>query len=88
MQYEVVAMYDRAVGAYGRPAFVQSIGVALRGFQDEVNRAAADNQVHAHPEDFDLFHLGTYNEETGKFENLDSPVQIVQAKTLVLKREA
>lgn len=67
MKLTVVAVYDTAVQAYGRPIFVPAVGVAVRSFNDEVNRKVADNQMNAHPEDFALFHLADFDEETGKF---------------------
>ena len=44
MKMIVVSIKDRAADAYGRPFYVPSVGVAIRSFQDEVNRAAEDNQ--------------------------------------------
>lgn len=61
----VVAVKDRAADAFGRPFFVQTQGVAIRSFMDEVNRQAEDNQLYQHPDDFDLFELGTYDDSTG-----------------------
>lgn len=53
VQY-VVAVKDRAVGAFGRPFVVPSVPAAVRSFTDEVNRSAVDNQMYQHPDDFDL----------------------------------
>lgn len=63
----VVAVFDSAVNAFGRPIFVPSIGVALRSFGDEVNRKAEDNQMFQHPEDFVLHYLCDFDEESGVF---------------------
>lgn len=68
----VVAVMDRALPAYGRPLFVPSIGVAMRSFADEVNRASADNQMNQHPEDFELWHLGEFDEASGAFVQMDA----------------
>jgi len=38
MKMVVVSIKDTAADAFGRPAFVASEGVAVRQFQDEVNR--------------------------------------------------
>lgn len=65
----VVAVRDRAIDAFGRPFFVPTTGAAIRSFQDEMNRHAEDNAMAKHPEDYDLFQLGTWNEETGEFHN-------------------
>lgn len=83
MIYTIVSVHDRAADAYGRPIFVNSIGQAIRSFQDEINRPHENNEMNRHPDDFDLFELGTYDEHTGKFENLkDGPRQIAIGKQL------
>jgi len=69
----VVAVHDRAADAFARPVFVQSVGQALRSFQDEINRPADQNEMNRHPEDFDLFELGSYDDSTGKLLSLDEP---------------
>ena len=48
MKMVIVTILDTAAGAYGRPAFVASEGVAIRQFQDEVNRESDDNQLYRH----------------------------------------
>lgn len=63
----VCAVFDSAIGAYGRPIFSPSRGAVVRSFSDEVNRAAADNQLYSHPEDFELRLLAFFDEETGIF---------------------
>ena len=68
MKYIVVAVFDAAAGAYARPAFVGSKGIAVRSFQDEVRREAPDNQMHSHPMDFVLYFLGFYDDILGSFE--------------------
>lgn len=67
MRSVVVCVYDSAVAAYGRPFFVPSVGAAIRSFGDEVNRSAPDNTMFAHPDDYVLWYLGDFDEETGLF---------------------
>ncbi|QXP44315.1 MAG: nonstructural protein [Arizlama microvirus] len=68
MKRFVVAVYDSAVHSYGQPFFVPAVGAALRSFIDEVNRAAPDNMLYQHPEDYELFVLATFDDEAGIFE--------------------
>lgn len=65
----VVAVKDLAVGAFSRPVFVPSVGVAMRSFRDEVMRQAkpGENQMFDHPEDFELWLLAEFDEDTGVF---------------------
>jgi len=59
----VVAVRDIKAYAYQSPHFAVSAGVASRGFAD----AAQDKQtvIGAHPEDFQLFKIGDFDERTG-----------------------
>lgn len=63
----VCAVFDSAVQAYGQPFFVIATGAAVRSFVDECNREAADNGLYMHPEDYVLYQLGAFDDETGEF---------------------
>lgn len=77
----VVAIKDRAADAYNRPFFVNTVGQAIRAFQDEINRNAADNTMYQHPDDFDLYSLGTFDDNTGHLvSNASGPEQIAIGK--------
>ena len=66
-----VAVRDSAVQAFNRPFFVPTVAVAVRSFTDEVNRVAPDNHMNAHPEDFELWVVGQFDDETGIFGTQD-----------------
>ena len=80
MKMIVCTIKDRAADAYGRPFYVPAVGVAIRSFQDEVNRPSDDSQIYQHPEDFDLFELGEFNDDTGIFQLFDSPKLLMLGK--------
>lgn len=82
MKTQCVAIHDRALDAFGRPFYVQTIGQAVRSFQDELNRAHDENNLYKHPEDFDLYHLGEYDDQTGQHTNNEEPTQIAIGKHL------
>lgn len=67
MVYIICAVRDTALAAFNRPFTVQSTGVAIRSFSDEVNRNAEDNMMFSHPEHFSLYKLGEWNDESGDF---------------------
>jgi len=73
MKLNLCSVKDRAAEAYGRPMFVPSTGVALRSFADEINRAADDNQLYNHPDDFDLYEFGIFDDNSGVFELYEQP---------------
>jgi hypothetical protein len=85
MLMTVVSILDTAAGAYGRPAFVASQGVAVRQFQDEVNRADEQNQLYKHFDDFQLYELGSFDDNTGTFSLHESPKLICRAKDVVIR---
>ena len=85
MKMVIVSILDTAAGAYGRPAYLATEGVAIRQFSDEINRASEDNQMYVHPDDFDLFYLGTFDDNTGAFDLLASPKQICLGKQVKIR---
>ena len=80
MKMIVCSIKDRAADAFGRPFYVPAVGVAIRSFQDEVNRKSDDSQIYAHPDDFDLFELGVFNDDSGLFELFEQPKLLMLGK--------
>jgi len=78
----VVSVKDRAADVFNRPFFVPHRNVAIRDFTDEVNRAAGDNQLNKHPDDFDLYLLGEFDDTRGVFVN-NEPQVLVRAKDVL-----
>ena len=79
---KIVAIRDRAIAAFGRPAFVPTVGAAIRSFGDEINNN--QGEMNKHPDDFDLYELGEYNDENGQFLMVKGgPRQIAIGKDLV-----
>ncbi len=73
---------DSAAEAFMRPFFAQSQGAAIRSFSDMVN-GEAEHPIAAHPEDYTLFALGTFNERTGMMETHE-PRSLGNGATFVL----
>ena len=86
MKRIVVAVRDRAADTFGSPFYVVAIGQAIRSFSDEVNRRADDNQLFQHPEDFDLYELGVFDDSTGLFET-GVPRQAAVGKDLRVRED-
>jgi len=70
---------DSALGSFQRPFFVPTVGVAIRGFGDEVARGG-DSVLSAHPEDYELFELAHFDEVSGRFTNLSDPRSLARGK--------
>lgn len=63
MKLEMIAIRDEAVKAYMTPFFVRALGEATRMFRHQANDP--ESKIANHPEDFLMYHLGTYDDETG-----------------------
>jgi len=84
MKQVVVSVFDRASEAFGRPVFVPAKAAAIRSFTDEVNRDDPANDLRRHPDDFDLYILGEFDDSKGIFLTDDSyPAVLVRGKDVV-----
>jgi len=80
----VFAVRDSATDSFGLPIFQSSARSAIRLFSDEVNRP--DSLMGLHPEDFELFLIGTFDQDKGILTPL-SPEQCCTGKAAVRPRE-
>ncbi len=87
MKLVLCTVKDRAADAYGRPMFVPSVGVAIRSFSDEVNRKDPDNQLFNHSDDFDLYELGEFDDNSGLFALHDQPKLLSLGKQVKINQE-
>lgn len=78
----VVCIKDTAARVFGTPFFVQAAAQAVRSLRDEVNSKDSQSDVNRHPSDFELYELGSFNDDTGVVVCHDSPVLIARAKDL------
>lgn len=83
MKLVVMCARDIKVGAFGRPFFVQTVGAAVRSFGDEAKRQDPENQLARHPEDFELFELGSFEDSNARFDLFDQPKYIIRADMLI-----
>ena len=63
MKQLAFAIYDSASEAYMRPFFMNTIGQAIRQFED----LAVDQEhpIGQHPQDYSLFQIGSYTDHDG-----------------------
>lgn len=78
----IVSVKDTAAQAYGRPIFVPTVAVAVRSFRDEVNRPDPNNEMNRHPDDFEVYELGSFDDATGIIQMHDIPRLVARAKDL------
>lgn len=77
---EMCSIFDSKAEAYMQPMFFQAIGQAMRSFTDAVN--TPDSEFNKHPEDYGLFHLGSFNSGTGVIEVFAMPVSLAVGNTV------
>lgn len=78
MKYVICVVRDSAADAYGVPMFVSAIGTAIRSFAGEVNRESPDNLLFKNSDDFELFHLGYYDDDGPSFDLLPAPKSLLR----------
>lgn len=76
MKMVVMAVFDVQAQMFQRPFFVATQGVGMRLVADEVNRGQQDNMLWLHPEDFRLFVLGSFDDNSGLFQADGLPVLV------------
>jgi len=65
MKLNAYSIYDTASGTFMRPFFTTADGQAMRSFKDI--STDADHEIGKHPEDYTLYRLGIFNDNTGEF---------------------
>lgn len=85
MKIQIFAVRDSALKAFAQPMFMPTIGVALRMFTDEVNRQDPNNALNKHPEDYELYHLGEFDDELGQFDEGMAQKSILRGKDALTK---
>lgn len=82
MMLVIVSVKDTAAQAFGRPIFVPTAAVAMRSFRDEVNRKDSTDDMARHPDDFELYEIGVFDDSCGMVTVADEPRLIARAKDL------
>lgn len=81
--FNIVAVKDELTGSFLQPTFLESKEEGIRLFAYQVNSIKLWK---ANASDFSLFHLGTYDTETGTVVGI-TPVKIANGRSVV-KEEA
>lgn len=67
MKQQVLAIFDQASAMFMTPMYTPSLGAGIRAFSDLVNRAEDGNPLNLHPADYNLFHIGVFDNCTGEY---------------------
>lgn len=71
MKLSVCAIHDKKTGLYDSVFVVRHPGDAIRSW--DVVRQNKDTKFGKHPEDFNLFKIAFFDDETGQIEPLNKP---------------
>lgn len=83
MRVKVFAVYDSVARVFAQPFCFLEEGQACRAF---ANSAADQNtNIGMHPNDFTLFHIGFFDDNTGEVESI-KPVSLGLAATFQTRR--
>lgn len=72
MVLKMFSIRDTKGEIYNNPFFQKTAGEAQRSFKSLVNDDKSS--IKRYPEDYHLYYLGEYDDQTGKFAPLDAPV--------------
>lgn len=81
----VCVIRDVCGDLFAQPIFQPSIGSAQRAFMDAVNRQEPNNLLWQHPEHFELYQLGTYDDADASFDLFPKPKQLLLGSNCVVK---
>lgn len=81
MIMKVFSVFDAKAAFFGNPFYDQREGSAIRAFGDAVNKEDVNNGFYNHPEDYSLYMLGEFDNDTGAFDPI-KPLCLVTASSM------
>jgi len=81
METQLISLRDAKAESFTAPKAHKTIGEAERFLQHIVNTPGEGNFLNLYPEDYDMYHLGTFDDQTGKMKLFDSPRHLSKAVT-------
>lgn len=80
-EYQIYSVRDTKSQVFFQPKYFRNQAEAQRFLHDLTNSPGSDNLIHKYPEDYDLFHLGSYDQLSGQITSI-VPTHVVKALTL------
>lgn len=85
MKLIIFSIRDRAADVFAQPFYQTSVGQAVRSFGDAINSGDKNSNLCLHPDDFDLYELGFFNDEDASFE-VHAPKQVAIGKDMMIPK--
>lgn len=80
MQLKIFTIRDSKAEAFLTPFFQKSHGEAERNFKEITKDEKS--MISKYPDDYDLYYVGTYDDQTGFIESLPTPQHVVKAVSI------
>lgn len=77
MKLKAFTIRDTKGEVFNTPFFQKTHGEAERSFKSLLNDQ--QSMVAKYPEDYDLYYIGEYDDQTGQFNSTDTPQHMVKA---------
>lgn len=81
MSCELFSVFDSAAKRFLEPFYAPTIEYAIRSFRQTVN--SSESTIQRFPEDYTLFHIGSFDQESGMLNPGAAPVSLGVAITFV-----
>jgi hypothetical protein len=86
MIFKTLSIRDQKGECFNTPYFCRTIGEGERNFEQLVNDPKS--LPGTYPDDFDLYHVADFDDQTGKFQYLDTPQHLCKAIQMVKKLDS
>lgn len=88
MKLVMSCVWDVKGEVFSQPWFHSTPAAAVRTFNDLVNSPERGGMMNSHPEDYQLFQMGEWDDNSGKFSTLDIPKHLVSGSSITNERQA
>lgn len=79
----ILTVKDRAIDAYNDIFAQETTAQAVRTFTDMINSDPTRSNIARHPDDFDLYVIGHFDDQTAKISPLPQPELVVRGKDVI-----
>jgi hypothetical protein len=84
MKQQIYSIHDSKAEAFLPPFFLNNKHLAIRAFTDGINDP--NTSLYKHPEDYSLFHLGEFDDDTGSIVPI-TPVNVTIGMAVATPRQ-
>lgn len=79
MKYSMFSIKDKALDTYSAPFMQATADAGIRMFRDLVMFGSDDNKYRRSPEDYSLYLVGEFDDETAAMANVEKPILLTSA---------